>query len=286
MPSPYIIWEAWIFPVTIIKEQPSISPRMNHVLTGSPTSARLILPISLTLLKYYPPPSVKSQGALWQRHTVCLSNTGSESEMSCQSPTKAAPPLCVPGSQENTRSKTHESRLGIRWPCWVSAPNPCRHLRLCLSLSCPQCHLTHVTYPEPIRGQPWGEPTCQSSSSSSSFHLTPERAGWVPPNTFSVSALGQGRATSCLLPRSSKPQHSMVPPPDQATSTQSYVRALLSSVLIQVRQGWPPGEGCQHHSLSTGWWWCKFRAASYFFTSLKSCPQGSNPSPKMRHYPW
>lgn len=224
MPNPYIIWGAWIFPVTIIKEQPSISPRMNHVLTGSPTSARLILPISLTLLKYYSPPSVKSQGALWQRHTVCLSNTCSEPAMSCQSPTKGAPPLCVPSSQENPRSKTHEARLGTRWPCWVSAPNPCRHLRLCLSLSCPQCHLTHVTYPEPIRPQPWGEPTCWSWHELQLKHQLPpqaRKAGWVSPNTFSVSALGQGRATLCLLPRSSNPQHSMVQPSDQAITTQS-----------------------------------------------------------------
>lgn len=124
MPNPCIIWGAWIFPVTIIKEQPSISPRMNHVLTGSPTAARLFLPISLTLLKHHSPPSVKSQGALWQRHTVCLSNTCSESEMSCQSPTKAAPPLCAVSSQENTRSKTHESRLGKRWPCLGVSTQP------------------------------------------------------------------------------------------------------------------------------------------------------------------
>lgn len=151
MPNPCIIWGAWIFPVTINKDQPSISPRMNHVLTGSPTSARLFLPTSLTFLKYYSPPSVKSQDAFWQRQAACLSNICSESEMSCQSPTKAAPPLCVLSSQENTRSKTHEARLGIRWPSCVPAANTCRHLRLCLSLSCPQCHLTRVTYPAPIR---------------------------------------------------------------------------------------------------------------------------------------
>lgn len=61
--------------------------------------------------------------------------------------------------------------------------------------------------------QPWAETAAQ-------FSL----------KTFSAPALGQGRATSCLLavlPRSSKPQHGMVQPSDPATSIQRHARALL-----------------------------------------------------------
>lgn len=146
MPSPYIILGAWIFPVTIIKLQSSISPRMNHALTGSLISARLFLPTSLALLKYYSPPSIKSQHALWQRRPVCLSHTRSEFDMSgqTQSSAKTATPLGMWSNAENTSSKTSPSwskagdemtMLGFQHP--TPRTSPCGHPRLCPSLSLP-----------------------------------------------------------------------------------------------------------------------------------------------------
>lgn len=156
MPNPCIIWGARILPATIIKEHPSISPRMNHVVTGSPTSARLFLSTSLALLKYYSPPCVKSQGALWQRHTACLPNTCSKSEMSCQSPTKAAPPLCM---QENTRAKPMKPGWGQNDHAWVSAPNP---VHVCLQTPQAVC-------PFPVHSVIW----------LTSRTLHPSELGWA-----------------------------------------------------------------------------------------------------------
>lgn len=116
----------------------------------------------------------------------------------------------------------------------------CRHLRLCLSFSCPQCHLTHVTYPAPITGQPWGEPTCWRWHKLQLKHQLPPRArmaGWVSPNTFSVSAFGQGRATPCLLQgpqthSTARFNHLTGPPAPSPVPVPSF-----SSVLTQARRG-------------------------------------------------
>lgn len=143
MPNPCITSGACIFPDTIIKLQSSISPCMNHALTGSPTSARL-LPIILTSLKCYSPPTVKSQHTLSQRHPVCLPHTCSEFEISSQihSPAKIATPPGMWSNIENSSSKTSLSwsKIGdemtmLGFQHLIPYMSFCKHLWLCLSFS-------------------------------------------------------------------------------------------------------------------------------------------------------
>lgn len=106
----------------------------------------------------------------------------------------------------------------------------CRHLRLCLSFSCPQCRLTHVTYPAPITGQPWGEPTCWRWHELQLKHQLPPRprmAGWFSSQHLQCICTRTGQSYTAFAARSSNPQHSMVQPSHGATSTQSRARALL-----------------------------------------------------------
>lgn len=76
-----------------------------------------------------------------------------------------------------------------------------------------------------------------SSSSSTSFHPEPEWQDGSLPNTFSVSALGQGRATPCLLQGAQTHStawfnHLTGPPAPSPVPVPSF-----SSVLTQARRG-------------------------------------------------
>lgn len=263
MPNPCITSGACIFPDTIIKLQSSISPCMNHALTGSLTSARL-LPVSLASLKCYSPPTVKSQHTLWQRHPVCLPHTCSEFEMSSQthSPAKTATPPGTWSNTENSSGKTSLSwskvgdemtTLGFQHliPCTSS----CKHLWRCLSfsLSTVSSDTRHVPCPG-------------ASQHASSWHklrlkrqLQP-RGKRASAKTFSASALRQGRATLCLLvvlPRSANPRHSTVQPSDLATSIWSHVPHLfLGPDPSQV------GRGLPNRQWGLPAWQCKHRPAA------------------------
>lgn len=119
MPNPDIVSEAQIFPVITIQLQSSSCWCMNHALRGSPTSARLLLPASLTYLNCYSPLTIISQHIFWHRHPVCSCHACSEFETRTQTKSKQQHLAGMHSNVENISGKMQVSDKMT----WISALN-------------------------------------------------------------------------------------------------------------------------------------------------------------------
>lgn len=161
MPNPCIIWGGWISPVTIIKEQPSISTnesctlRQPHFsMTLPPNQPHLIknttlLPVLKAKVHFgkntqfiYPTLALSLRWAARappKQHHLCACRAGRK--------TAGAKPMKPGWGQDDHAGCQHLSPADTSGSV---CPSPA------------QCPLTHVTYPAPIRCQPCGEAASRS----------------------------------------------------------------------------------------------------------------------------